>query len=70
MVLGVAGTKYYKVPTTTAKAKLQRIVLEPLARNPRGARALKTLLSGILNFGVPSTSHTETHKIYVFERVA
>jgi hypothetical protein len=49
MALWVAGTKDYKVPTTTAKAKRQITVLEPLMRNSRRARSIPTLLSGILN---------------------
>jgi hypothetical protein len=46
MTLGLAGTKDCKVPTTTAKAKRQRIVLETLMMNSRRARVLvfQTLL--------------------------
>jgi hypothetical protein len=57
MAFGIAGTKDCKVPTTTDKYKQQRTVLEPLMRNYRRARALTTLLSGVLNLGVPTESY-------------
>jgi hypothetical protein len=68
MAFVVAGTKDCKVPTTIAKAKRQRTVLEPLVRNSRRAISLTTLLSGILNLGVPTELYT-THKISVSGRV-
>jgi hypothetical protein len=68
MSFGVSGTKDCKVPTTTAKANQQRTVLEPLTRNSRRARALTTLLSGILNLGVPTESY-KNQQNYVSGRV-
>jgi hypothetical protein len=66
MVFGVAGTNDCKVPTTTAKAKRQRTVLEPLMRNSRRARALTTLLSVILNLGVPTESYKKTQNVCIW----
>jgi hypothetical protein len=65
MAFGVAGIKYCKVPTTAAKAKRQRTVLEPLARNYRRAIALTTLLQGIINLKVTTESYKNTKKLYL-----
>jgi hypothetical protein len=66
MAFGVAGTKYCKFPTTTAKAKRQITVLEPLMSNYRRARALMILLSGIINLGVPTESYKNPQKLCIW----
>jgi hypothetical protein len=53
----VDGTKYCGVPTTTARAKQQRTVMEHRMRNPKRVRAQRILLSGTLNFGIVSESY-------------
>jgi hypothetical protein len=66
MAFGVAGTKDCKVPTTTAKAKRQITVLEPLMRDYRRARDLTNLLPGIPNLGVPTESYKNPKKICIW----